>query len=78
MRVDSLSQGATPLKVNFMRPITDEEWFTGLESGSHGRTEELGKNRRRKTQVREGAEKEELEGGDYAVSLFVTRSLCSR
>lgn len=67
VRVDSLNQGGSPLKVKFMRPMTDEEWFAGLEKG----TEELGKNRRGKAKVAGGGaeEKEEdLEGGDYAVS----------
>jgi len=53
-----------------MRPLTDEEWFAGLEKGA----EELGKNRRGNAKVAGGGsdEKEEdLEGGDYAVSVGV-------
>lgn len=72
VRVDSMNQGSTPLKVKFMRPMTDEEWFAGLEKG----TEELGKNRRGKAKVAGGGseEKEEdLEGGDYAVSESLRR-----
>lgn len=60
-----------------MRPITDEEWFTGLEAGREGEEAEagdgeLGKNRRReRAQVLKGANgqegrDEDLEGGDYA------------
>ena len=77
VRVDSLSQGATPLEVKFMRPITDEEWFAGLEEGREGEEVEagdgeLGRNRRRgRGQVLRGANgaedrDEDLEGGEFA------------
>lgn len=77
IRVDSLSQGSTPLEIKFMRPISDEEWFAGLERGREGEEAEtgdgeLGRNRRRgRTEVLKGANRaegrdEDLEGGDYS------------